>query len=512
MKEMKMKKKMKMKEMKMKMKEMKMKEMKKEMKEMKGDEDEEDEDEGDEEGDEGEGDEGDEDEGDEDEDEGDEEGDEDEDEGDEDEGDEEGDEGDEEGDEDEGDEDEGGEDNEEEKIMYFYPDNTPINEQMRSVGLSMAFINFAKPFSPSEPVEVVHTKQTRQVFLSPEPHFWLAMTIMLPCRTEIVKGEKRLRFLDGDVQDAALQSQIKQAYDMFKIFHGPMQPFLDVQGRRGLMEILKTFYQDYLAKLKFLDLGIVDAFHGLQFLPLDKSAYLTAQSFIHTMEVGFPTIQATMLLYDNHIVWSGLSQQDTQTMFWYFVGGFMARTSKKTWRVDQGSDNLVCLFGPESVGDDEAPVHSPSCHIELKEGKEPLRLVVYQLRCTATESLIVAAFIIDELTMATRMEPVSQSKLSEDDKHAVHIMGRLHSDLVAEKYNCELIAKTETDGWVVARKGEQREVFVILTNKHTNLMEIEGSREYLLSWLERSTYKQYLVAMLTSRVRAPAGTRRSFSR
>lgn len=36
------------------------------------------------------------------------------------------------------------EDNEEEKIMYFYPDNTPINEQMRSVGLSMAFINFAK--------------------------------------------------------------------------------------------------------------------------------------------------------------------------------------------------------------------------------------------------------------------------------------------------------------------------------------------------------------------------------
>ena len=36
------------------------------------------------------------------------------------------------------------EDNAEEKIMYFFPPEASMNEKMRSTGLSMAFINFAR--------------------------------------------------------------------------------------------------------------------------------------------------------------------------------------------------------------------------------------------------------------------------------------------------------------------------------------------------------------------------------
>ncbi|EGD77640.1 hypothetical protein PTSG_08731 [Salpingoeca rosetta] len=417
------------------------------------------------------------------------------------------------------------EDNEEEKIMYFFPPQATINEQMKSIGLSMAFINFARPFSPDKPAEVVHTKQTRLVFLSPEPHFWLAMTFLLPYREDTSQGKRTLEFLEDDVQDTALQMQLQQAYDMFKLFHGPMQALLDSRDRQGLMTILDTFFTEYFANLRLNDLGVVDAFHGMQFLPLDKRAYLRSQSFINALEIAFPAVKRTLLLYNRHLVWSGLSQQDTRLLYWYLVGGFLRRAATSPTATVTGG-TLTCLLGPEDFHDDDSPVHAPACHVAINGNSATYRLIVYQynqLLCClfldpahvmdldlhayirehihsnvakveeeirsntrereaeqALPGVVSHKFLyfnfmnqVQKSTFLSLLEPMSQLPLSADDQHAVHIMGRLHHDLAREAYDCELIAKTESDGWVVARKADQREVFVILTNRHTNLIEIE---------------------------------------
>jgi hypothetical protein len=40
---------------------------------------------------------------------------------------------------------------------------------------------------------------------------------------------------------------------------------------------------------------------------------------------------------------------------------------------------------------------------------------------------------------------------------------------------CEIVAKTSQNSWVVGRRSDQREFYVILSNKNANLIEIQGT-------------------------------------
>jgi hypothetical protein len=44
-----------------------------------------------------------------------------------------------------------------------------------------------------------------------------------------------------------------------------------------------------------------------------------------------------------------------------------------------------------------------------------------------------------------------------------------------------MMVRTQTDGWVVGRKSDQREFYVIFDQKNANLLEINGSP--LPAWL-----------------------------
>ena len=64
---------------------------------------------------------------------------------------------------------------EEEKILYYYPDNETVNKMVRNIGLCEALVNFTKTFNPDRPCQAVHTDRKRQVFLEPEQEIWAVM-------------------------------------------------------------------------------------------------------------------------------------------------------------------------------------------------------------------------------------------------------------------------------------------------------------------------------------------------
>ena len=64
-----------------------------------------------------------------------------------------------------------------EKLLYYYPNSTNIEEQTRYVGLSEALINFTSKFSENEPCESVHFEKHLVVFFEPEPMFWMIMVL-----------------------------------------------------------------------------------------------------------------------------------------------------------------------------------------------------------------------------------------------------------------------------------------------------------------------------------------------
>ena len=64
---------------------------------------------------------------------------------------------------------------EEQKILYYYPEHEAVNRKVRNIGLCEALVNFTKTFHPDRPCEAVHTDRKRQIFLEPEPNIWTVM-------------------------------------------------------------------------------------------------------------------------------------------------------------------------------------------------------------------------------------------------------------------------------------------------------------------------------------------------
>lgn len=67
------------------------------------------------------------------------------------------------------------EDDEHEKILYYYPDSIGIERQIRNVGLVQGLINFTRSFSPTKLCESVHTNKHTQALFEAEPEFWIVL-------------------------------------------------------------------------------------------------------------------------------------------------------------------------------------------------------------------------------------------------------------------------------------------------------------------------------------------------
>ena len=55
---------------------------------------------------------------------------------------------------------------------------------------------------------------------------------------------------------------------------------------------------------------------------MDKTLYLQVQSFINSTENAFYDITYSCFLYNYHLVWSGLEQDDLRTLYRYLTTGF----------------------------------------------------------------------------------------------------------------------------------------------------------------------------------------------
>ena len=60
-------------------------------------------------------------------------------------------------------------------------------------------------------------------------------------------------------------------------------------------------------------------------------------------------------------------------------------------------------------------------------------------------------------------------------------MNDIHADFMKSEDDCEVIKKTRNDYWIVGRKSDQREFFVILNHRHATLIEIHEEVKKLSS-------------------------------
>ncbi|XP_039629815.1 vacuolar fusion protein CCZ1 homolog isoform X2 [Polypterus senegalus] len=423
---------------------------------------------------------------------------------------------------------------EEKKILFYHPSELEKNEKIRNVGLCEAIVQFTRTFCPTKPAKSLHTQKNRQFFFEPEEHFWMVMVVKNPMIERPSKGGKPvLEYQEEEMLDSVYGAVLQQCYNMYKLFNGRFSKAMDEGGVALLRERLEKFFYRYLQALHLGSCDLLDVFGGISFFPLDKMTYLKIQSFVNQMEQSLNLVKYTAFLYNDQLIWSGLEQDDMRILYKYLTTSLFPRHSepelagRDSPMRSEMSGNLLhygrFLTGPTNLKDPEAKFRFPKIYVNTENGYEELHLIVYKAmsaavcfminataeltrefceqldnlvgpRLTLLASDICEHHNINRRTPGLEKEPhfkfIYFNHMNLAEKSTIHmrktasvsltsvhpdlmkILGDINSDFSRVDDDEEIIVKTMTDYWVVGKKSDQRELYVILNQKNANLIEV----------------------------------------
>uniref|UniRef100_A0A8C7ZE48 CCZ1 homolog, vacuolar protein trafficking and biogenesis associated n=1 Tax=Oryzias sinensis TaxID=183150 RepID=A0A8C7ZE48_9TELE len=420
---------------------------------------------------------------------------------------------------------------EEKKILFYHPSEVEKNEKIRNVGLCEAIVQFTRTFCPTKPAKSLHTQKNRQFFFEPEENFWIVMVVRNPMIEKPNKDGKppTIEYQEEEILDTVYGAVVRQCYSMYKLFNGPFGRAMETGGVELLMQKLEKFFYRYLQTLHLQSCDLLDVFGGISFFPLDKMTYLKIQSFVNRVEESLSLIKYTAFLYNDQLIWSGLEQDDMRTLYKYLTTSLFPRHSEPEVRSNLLSVNFLSCFvlrfltGPANLKDPEAKFRFPKIFVASEDGYEELHLIVYKAMSAAACFMINASvevtrefceqldglvgpqltllasdiceqFTINRRTSGPEKEPqfkfIYFNHMNLAEKSTIHMrktasvcLTSVHPDLmkILGDINCdfarvdedeEIIVKAMTDYWVVGKKSDQRELYVILNQKNANLIEV----------------------------------------
>uniref|UniRef100_A0A4X2LQA8 CCZ1/INTU/HSP4 first Longin domain-containing protein n=1 Tax=Vombatus ursinus TaxID=29139 RepID=A0A4X2LQA8_VOMUR len=395
---------------------------------------------------------------------------------------------------------------EEKKILFYHPNEVEKNEKIRNVGLCEAIVQFTRTFSPSKPAKSLHTQKNRQFFNEPEENFWMVMVVRNPMIEKHSKdGKPVVEYQEEELLDKVYSSVLQQCYSMYK----------------------------YLQTLHLQSCDLLDIFGGISFFPLDKMTYLKIQSFINKMEESLNIVKYTAFLYNDQLIWSGLEQDDMRILYKYLTTSLFPRHIEPELA---GRDSPIraempgnlqhygrFLTGPLNLNDPEAKCRFPKIFVNTEDSYEELHLIVYKAMsaavcfmidasmqpsldfCRRLDSIVgpqltvLASDICEQYNINKRIsgsekEPqfkfIYFNHMNLAEKSTIHmrktpsvsltsvhpdlmkILGDINSDFTRMDEDEEIIVKAMSDYWVVGKKSDQRELYVILNQKNANLIEV----------------------------------------
>ncbi|KAK7919825.1 hypothetical protein WMY93_011109 [Mugilogobius chulae] len=424
---------------------------------------------------------------------------------------------------------------EEKKILFYHPSDVEKNEKIRNVGLCEAIVQFTRTFCPTKPAKSLHTQKNRQFFFEPEENFWIVMVVRNPMVEKPNKDGKppTVEYQEEEILDTVYGAVVRQCYSMYKLFNGTFGRAMEAGGVEQLIQKLEKFFYRYLQTLHLQSCDLLDVFGGISFFPLDKMTYLKIQSFVNRVEESLSLIKYTAFLYNDQLIWSGLEQDDMRILYKYLTTSLFPRHSEPELAGRDSplrpevTGNLLhygrFLTGPTNFKDPEAKFRFPRIFVSDDDGYEELHLIVYKAMsaaacfmisasveltrefCEQLDSLVgpqltlLASDICEQFTInrrisGTEKEPqfkfIYFNHMNLAEKSTIHMrktasvcLTSVHPDLmkILGDINCdfarvdedeEIIVKAMTDYWVVGKKSDQRELYVILNQKNANLIEV----------------------------------------
>lgn len=410
------------------------------------------------------------------------------------------------------------------KVLFYHPESENPDIKVNNVGLCEALVQFAKTYSPNKPCESLHTQKHKQVFYEAEENFWFVMTIANPWKETIRDGKPVREYQEENVKAVVLKSVLKQAYFMFKLFMGTLKSIVAQEDIEQLKKKLQDFYLKYLPDINIPHCDILNVHNGIEYFPLQKSTYLKIQSFVNSIRFNFPSIQHMMVLYADKLIWSDLRKDDSRNLYSYLVNKLLPTSSEFENSVISNYLTRDGSYGRFLAGvryyEHSTDRHTTTIYFTTTSMKEEkLFMVTYQVLNISMTLLLsgsappsvdtfrkLDAFMGKTLIgLSTEMDDVSTRNSDSVDsaykyiyfnRESLSVRSSCHSrdingfmkcsmsrdvmrvllticqEFLSKTPEVELITKASMDYWIVGKKNEQHECYIVINQKNANLIEV----------------------------------------
>jgi len=400
---------------------------------------------------------------------------------------------------------------ENEKIIYFWPNETGLNEKINNVGLVEAVVTFGQTFS-STPSQSLHTQKTRTVWRQVENGIFLVLTVSIPWVKKQTKEGDVHEYKPDEISDKVLLGILDKAYSMFCLFSGGVHHILDTKNddREVLQDRVSHFFTRYLATLKLDQSSITDMWSGVQYLPLDAEPFLRVQTLVNRCMMEFPDIESCLFLQQGQLVWSEVKPDVTKLLVHYLTTTLLPSLTTSSPQ----SSSTVTHQGRWLVPGNSSHKVLPQVHFQ-SDKHHPRNLVVYHAinstlclllneepsenfyrrfsdtmgplmsNLSADLTHIWASHHNDINSTTSRKNDSSdsvkfiyynganfalKSTVEAGHESVINLAADLTSDLCGQ--DGEVVGKLNNDNWLLVRMAGLRTVVIILNMKNLNLLEV----------------------------------------
>ncbi|XP_041979571.1 vacuolar fusion protein CCZ1 homolog isoform X2 [Aricia agestis] len=402
------------------------------------------------------------------------------------------------------------------RILFYYPSDTSPNNRKTQVGLCEAVVKFMTTFTP-EPCEALQTQTKRYIFYQPEKDFWLVLVVRIPYATKALSATGEKKEL---VEPSVMYDLLASAYKMFKMFFGPLSeiPVDEVYDK------CEHFFGPYIAN-KNVSNEVTNIIQGIYYLPLQKNSFFNVVCFIDLLEINFPQFKCVSFVYNDQLIWNGLTTDDMLTLYQYLVQTLLPKLVEK--EIQGGAVTAAQRHGrfispPDGIRTKEDLLKLNKVYLTLEDQTEAkyYYLVIYRtLSATVTFTVDVdTALDIDTFrsldtfigpqlsTIASSIgeectiQALQNAQINHSDHKFIYfnrlnlafktssppsltpstaikpevlsIIAGIHADKKSLGDFGEVIIKTPDEYWITGKSSNDREFYVVIYKKNANLKEI----------------------------------------
>ncbi|ORX43510.1 hypothetical protein BCR36DRAFT_142915 [Piromyces finnis] len=195
------------------------------------------------------------------------------------------------------------------EIIYYYPQNVPIVDQIKHIGLAKAIIKFTNTFQLKDTNNTVHSQKFRQIIIQPEKDFWISMKINMENfqRLKINQyGQDNVEYINKQLNDTYLEAKLNMLYSKFRLFNDSFSNILNDDSVDSLKLKTRLYFDVCIPYFNFDNIDLFSTITGLNMISLNRTIESEIENFIDKVHKNFQFTSGSMIFWKNNVIYNDM--------------------------------------------------------------------------------------------------------------------------------------------------------------------------------------------------------------